>query len=51
MLFFCGINSSVSIAEEKRDTPECRKTDQSINDPADKGCLTSENPRNDVKAK
>ena len=40
-----------AISEKKRDTPKCRKTDQSVDDPAYKCRLTSEDPCYDVEAK
>ena len=50
-LFFCGIDGCVSVSKKQRDTPKCSKTNQSVDDSADKRCLTAKDPRNNVKSK
>ena len=38
------------LAKEQRDAPDAGKTDNGVDDSADSGELSAENPGNDVKA-
>ena len=43
-------NDDIAFSEEQRYAPECRKSDNGVNYTADKCSLTTEDPRNDIKA-
>ena len=41
---------SVALSEQERDAPQCRETDQCVDDAAECGCLPAEKVRDKVKS-
>lgn len=53
-MFFClvigVINDSISFTEEKRNAPQSSNADKGVDNSADDRCLSSKDPRNNVKS-